>query len=239
MVCDDGTCLPGVCSPGETVCVDNAPVTCNASGSGYLPGGEACAHPSPTCHQGRCVWFYDGFEDGDAEGWRFTHDRSSLLAGMSEVGSPDGPNSLTISETYHGDAVYYYYTNVGRGQPTRMSLWLQVNVEYVNSRICFGTHEFWGTGVRDPVFCIQVAINRFYDGIYSDYEVIGDVELGRWYHIEAVANYDTGRLDISIDGVVVRRSRSFVATYRVESITIDVSSPELGDVLYDGFLIEE
>jgi len=214
-------------------------MTCNESGSGYLPGAEECGHPASQCYDGRCVWFYDGFEDGEADGWRFTDDRSSLSAGMSDVASPDGPNSLTVSETMYGDATYYYYTNVSRGQPTRMSLWLQVNIEYVNTRICFGSHAFMGTGVRDPVFCIQVAINYFYDGIYHGMERVGEVELGRWYHIQGVANYETGRVEVYIDDELVSRRPTFTTSYRVESITIDVSSPELGDVLYDGFLVEE
>ena len=53
--CDAETarCEMGVCAPDLAACDGNRAATCNASGSGYLPGGVSCG-ATATCEAGAC-----------------------------------------------------------------------------------------------------------------------------------------------------------------------------------------
>jgi hypothetical protein len=48
------SCAPPICTPGSKGCSGNAVATCNAEGSGYLPGGTPCA-TNAACVNGTCL----------------------------------------------------------------------------------------------------------------------------------------------------------------------------------------
>jgi hypothetical protein len=54
--CDttDASCQDGVCAPNQPACNMDVATTCNANGSGYVPGGMAC-DSGTTCQSGVCV----------------------------------------------------------------------------------------------------------------------------------------------------------------------------------------
>jgi cysteine-rich repeat protein len=53
--CDKGVCQAQVCTPGAAGCNGQTAATCNAQGSGWLPGGVDCAASGKACQAGSCV----------------------------------------------------------------------------------------------------------------------------------------------------------------------------------------
>lgn len=54
--CDTASlaCRPTVCAPNQPACDADRATTCNATGSGFLPGGTDCSASSQTCVLGEC-----------------------------------------------------------------------------------------------------------------------------------------------------------------------------------------
>ncbi len=247
-VCDDGLCVPRVCQPNSTVCVDDIAMTCNDVGSGYLPDSTDCGAEQKQCHEGRCVIFYEGFVDGNIDEWKSTHMTRTCDFSLSSIASPADPNSLSIERTPSETRIRRSLGIAGShpDQPSYISYWFRIDSEQsLHFSVCFGRWDSsWST--MDVAVCILVAnyTGRIMDGIYSDYEHIGDRVVGQWHHIEMELDWDNGWAKISIDGEVATSFRSFNTNHRVRDIIIELSSLHdilpltPGTVLVDGFLLE-
>lgn len=54
--CQDGECVPEVCTPGAPVCYDEYATRCDAQGTGVEPGGTDCLEEeNTTCWDGECL----------------------------------------------------------------------------------------------------------------------------------------------------------------------------------------
>jgi hypothetical protein len=203
-----GSCKTKVCTASQPACNGRISTTCNADGSGYMPGGNDC---SPKyCSAGNCVdyLFHEDFEDGDLVGWtNGTGTYTRTVTSMPGTAGAGTNYSLYLAKnggvSGNYDGVYQLFGSALT--PSSVSWWVRIP----SSPLYYaGNLALFSSATASTTY--QLFRAYFYSA--SIYVVDGSGTLAQkaysyniWYHLEMRnISWLNRTYDLYIDNVLVK-----------------------------------
>jgi hypothetical protein len=232
-------CKPLMCTPNQPACAANVKTTCNADGSGFLPGGTDC---SPQyCSNGACIdaFLRDNFEDMSFSQWTVSPLGNYTITAASSPGANGTNYALLLSKaansTVPDGLSYTFPTPI---QPKSISYWSKTSTTL--SATGFTRFVNASGATPDILFYTYFGPNVFFN--YAAGYDSTSLTVGTWYHIE-LRNIDwTARsFDLYVNGVALLTGVKFMGTStsitRIELYNTEYSSTTSYSAYWDEFEI--
>jgi hypothetical protein len=198
-------CKARPCTANQIGCNGNVIATCNADGTGFLPGGMSC-DPN-ACSGGACisVLFYESFEDQSYARWTAGGGNYTISA-SSTPGANGTLYALSMTENSNASTANgLSYSFPAPVQPKTVSYWMKS--ANTSSGEAY-TRLVNGTDVIVYTYFVSGRLYAIYGtgGAFSAVTAAADT----WYHVE-LRNVDwTARsFDFYVDGTSVATARPF------------------------------
>ena len=146
--CQDGACVPWLCTPGELLCIGDTATACDQYGAGMLQNGINCKDQGECCEAGQCVESLPEVCDGKDNNCNGEIDEGTVSPcgdcdpnckavvtgpGGDEPFSPPGEDSYGIEVDAKGNLV------VSLDQPDPQYLWVSNSSENTVSKVSLAT----------------------------------------------------------------------------------------------------